>query len=277
VITRAAISVFVALAGCGDGQGGDISYTSNDKPIGTWTPQMQSGKAGSSDEGNDVTSSQTSEKPTKASNLEMAAADAATDSESDAGADVSEQKPVTPTATKPTAPASKDAGGPAPRVTFSVLTEVQHMRLAMNDPKFDDDARGPKNMGAIWISKPDGTFVRSLEVWRLHKERSRHLQAFNKACDCPKPDVIATATLNKHKQHTVNWDLSAHDGTKAPEGKYTLHIEVADYDVDNPDKPDKTAMNAVWSMDFDTHDAPKASMPDAAQYYTNLKLELFAP
>ena len=61
-------------------------------------------------------------------------------------------------------------------------------------PTFDEDARGPKNMGAIWVSKPDGTFVRSLEVWRLHKDRARHLVGYNKVCECPKPDVTASAT-----------------------------------------------------------------------------------
>src|ERR1700712_3820094 len=283
---RAAIPLLVVLftapAGCGDGRGADIEYSSNDKPFGKWPGQLPPSKTGKANAGGDASeSSETSSTPSP-SNLEMGRADAGSNSESDSGmdSDTAKDEPAkveTPGTSKPTTPAIKDAGGASPRLACSVLTEVQHMRLAKSDPAFDDDARGPENMGAIWISKPDGTFVRSLEVWRLNKERARHLLAYNKACQCPKPDVIATATLNKHREHMVSWDLSSREGAQVPAGSYTLHIEVADYDVDKPDKLDTNASNAQWSFDFDTHEAPKTVMPEAAPFYTNLKVELLKP
>lgn len=277
-MTRAAkpllVALCAALCGCSDGGPKGVDYTSMDKTLGRW-PKIQQGTKASS-----------SELPPQSPAERL---DAATDepaenaADDDAGAeprsnetpntgDTGNGSVKTPTTSKP----DSVKAGP-PRLTFSVLTEVQHMRVGKADPSFDDDARGPKNMGAIWVSKPDGTFVRSLQVWRLHKMRYIHLVAYNKACNCPEPDVIATATLNKHKEHVANWDMTDRDGKAVPEGPYTLHIEVADYDVMNEDRKDREAKNAVWSIDFDTKTAPKKLMPEAAEFFTNLKLELFAP
>jgi hypothetical protein len=172
-----------------------------------------------------------------------------------------------------------DAGKPtaAPRLTFSVLTEAKYTRVGLSDPSFDDNSWGPKNIGAIWVSKPDGSFVRSLQLWRQHKDRSRHLVAYNKACECPKPDVVATATLPKHKEHMASWDMTDREGKPVPEGQYTLHIEVSEYDVSDDDRVNKDAQNAQWSMDFDTKTAPNKLMPQPTEYFTNLKLELLKP
>jgi hypothetical protein len=118
-------------------------------------------------------------------------------------------------------------------------------------------------MGAIWVEKPDGSFVRSLKVWRLHAERKQHLVGYNKVCECPKPDVTATATLNKHREHVASWDMTDRDGAAVPEGTYTLHIEVADYDVANELRLNK--------------EAPSTVMPESAAFFTGLKLELLKP
>ena len=279
-MTRAAkpllVALCAALCGCGDGGPKGVDYSSMDKTLGRW-PKAQQSKASTADLPPEQLDAATAE------TVENAA-------DEDAGAeDMSSEPGTTPnmggtghgsvkTPAKSGSTSSPDPSkAAAPRLTFTVLTEVQHMRVGKSDPGFDEDSRGPKNMGAIWVSKPDGTFVRSLEVWRLHKERARHLVAYNKVCACPKPDVVATATLNKHKQHMASWDMTDRDGKQVPEGQYTLHIEVADYDVDNPDRLNKDAKNALWSIDFDTKAAPSKLMPPAAEYFTDLKLELFAP
>jgi hypothetical protein len=132
-------------------------------------------------------------------------------------------------------------------------------------------------MGAIWISKPDGTFVRSLEVWRQHPERGRNLVAFAAACECSKPDVTTTATLSKHKEHMVTWDMTDRSGAPVAEGQYVLHVEVADYDVAKADRLDKSAMNAQLNIDLDTRSAPASLMPSDTPAYKGIKLEVLAP
>lgn len=273
-MTRASKPLLVALcaawSGCTDAGHQGIDYSSTERTVGRWPAKARQ-------ETRQEIKASTGMLPADSSQTDASATDAATEAgnepveEDDAGASVGSDKPTTQSKPQP----ATDAGKAAPvRLTFSVLTHVQHMRLAISDPGFDEDARGPKNMGAIWIEKPDGSFVRTLEVWRLHKERARHLVGYNKVCQCPKPDVTATATLNKHREHTARWDLTDRNGAAVPEGAYTLHIEVADYDVDNPDRLNKEATNARWQIDFDTKAAPSKLTPPAAEFFTNLVLEL---
>jgi hypothetical protein len=161
---------------------------------------------------------------------------------------------------------------------FSVTTAVQHPRVEKKtDPMFDDDARGPKNMGAIWISTMDGKFVRSLEAWGRHMERSQNLVAFRAVCDCSPADVTASATLRMHQEHVVTWDMTDRAGATVPDGQYTLHVEVSDYDVVKDDRLDKTAMNAQLELPFDTRSAPAVLMPSDTEFYKGIKLEVLAP
>ena len=255
------------LASCNSDAGHDITYSSNRKTLGEWAPQAQPPKP-NPPQGSSKAPPVVDPEPPDASDDGDAGGERDSGGKTDSAGEASVDPPVAPM------PA---ADGGSARLRFSVLTRVQHPRLKLSDPGFDDDARGPKNMGAIWVSQPDGTFVRSLEVWRKHIERKRHLVAYNDACKCPEPDVITSSTLAMHKVHEVTWDMTDRNGKSVSEGEYVLHVEVADYDVAKEDKADPNAKNALLRVDFDTRTAPRELSVADTEHYGEIELELFAP
>lgn len=277
---RAARWLMIALSGasssgCIEDSHTDVAYSSNRNTFGEWPSEARPGRP--------ANGGAPADKPVPGRPTADSGSDPEQDADLDSGVERADAGRFSDAAldamAQPGTPATPDAqttSGQA-RLRFSVLTHVQHMRLRLADPDFDDDARGPKNMGAIWITKPDGSFVRSLEVWRRHKERARHLVAYNEACECPQPDVVASATLEMHKQHVVTWDMTDRDGSKVAEGEYMLFVEVADYDVANEDRANLEAKNALLRVELDTRDAPRELPVETSEFFSGARLELFAP
>lgn len=263
------VSLGSALVSCTNSQQ-SIGYTSPDNPQGRWGPVANDKGPRDAGEGsNQPDDAEAGGEPSGMEGTPIVVSDGGSGGR-DGG------KPDAQTdGSDPAMP--MEAASSDHRLEFSVTTQVQHMRLTKSDADFDQNAWGPLNIGAIWISTPDGEFVKSLEVWRRNKERSRHLVSYNAACNCPKPDVATMPTLRAFEQHVVTWDGTQRDGDEAPEGMYTLHVEVSDYDVDLPEKSDDNASNAMLNIDFDTRSAPATLNPDATLYYTDIELKLLAP
>jgi hypothetical protein len=92
----------------------------------------------------------------------------------------------------------------------------------------------PRNVGAAWIedSTVPPQYVRTLEVWAGERVQSITMW-YPRACrdkdpTLKAPDVITSATLPQHKTHTETWDGKDFRGAIAPDGKYTLWLQVTE-------------------------------------------------
>ena len=121
----------------------------------------------------------------------------------------------------------------------------------------------PKNIGAIWVQNGSGAFVKSLEVWAV--QRRRYLTKYNTAVGTTgSVDVTATATQSSLKAHHVTWNLKDKSGAAVAAGKYTMWIEVTDYD----------GTGKSYSVDFDTSQGAQTVTPSSSQYYGAMSLQL---
>lgn len=86
----------------------------------------------------------------------------------------------------------------------------------------------PRNIGAIWIEREDGVFVKTLARWAL--TRAMYLRRFNTASAVDVTDAITSATLELHEQHEVRWNLTDRGGAEVARGGYRLVVELTDRD-----------------------------------------------
>jgi hypothetical protein len=99
--------------------------------------------------------------------------------------------------------------------TFRLTTRSQGGRYA------------PKNVGAIWIERDDGTWVKTLAQWA--GVRLRYLTTYLKANTTRSTvDAMTSATLRQHEKHEVKWNLRDGEGKTAPDGDYNVRVEVTD-------------------------------------------------
>jgi hypothetical protein len=154
-----------------------------------------------------------------------------------------------------------EASGPKPtKLSFEVTTKTQGGRYA------------PKNVGAIWIEDSSGKWVYTLEWWDsiLNASKlSRYSQVQGPAYvaffgDTPPADVITGATLSMHKSHSVTWSLKDSKGAEAPDGEYTLMVEVSEAE----------ANGKTLELPFTKGPAPVTMTPADSPYYTSMTLTL---
>jgi hypothetical protein len=87
----------------------------------------------------------------------------------------------------------------------------------------------PRNVGAIWIERSDGTWVKTLERWA--GVRLRYLTGFRAANPTGnKVDAVTSGTLSMFRAHNVGWNLADADGHEVADGDYRVQVEVTDVD-----------------------------------------------
>lgn len=84
----------------------------------------------------------------------------------------------------------------------------------------------PRNIGAAWIERGDGTWIKTLQVWAAI--RARYLSRFNAASGGNRLDAISSATLASHVRHENHWDLRDVQGNRVAPGAYRVVIELTD-------------------------------------------------
>ena len=115
------------------------------------------------------------------------------------------------------ADAATEPFDPLKPCTFDVTTLSQGGRYA------------PKNIGAIWIARADGSWVKTLELWA--SVRLRYLEAYRAANTTGnKVDAVTSPTLRMPKTHSVTWNLKDAQGKDVPDGDYQVQVEVTDDD-----------------------------------------------
>jgi hypothetical protein len=120
----------------------------------------------------------------------------------------------------------------------------------------------PKNIGAIWIEDESGNVVKSLEVWA--GTRRRYLTGYLGAMAGGKIDVTASATLSRHRNHTLSWDLTDRSGVSVPPGSYRVRMELTD----------SNQAGKSNTLTFDTGKGPVTLSPTDAPSFSAMKLQL---
>ncbi|HTU62324.1 MAG TPA: hypothetical protein VMF89_27885, partial [Polyangiales bacterium] len=148
-------------------------------------------------------------KPNASWNLEIAS-DAGGDAAQDAALDGGEQPDAAADASTTDASTSDEDAGTEREVqtakacTFRLTTRAQGGRYA------------PKNVGAIWIEREDGTWVKTLKVWA--GVRLRYLTTYLEANTTrDTTDALTSATLRQHTTHEVKWSPD-----DVPDGDYRM-------------------------------------------------------
>jgi hypothetical protein len=99
---------------------------------------------------------------------------------------------------------------------FTVLTKTLNGRYS------------PKNIGAIWIERASGEFVKTLEVWAA--TRARYLSRWRSEAGSNKVDAVTSATLRTHVTHKASWNLTDVSRAAVASGDYKVVVEITDHD-----------------------------------------------
>ncbi|MGL1904265.1 MAG: DUF2271 domain-containing protein [Fibrobacterales bacterium] len=123
----------------------------------------------------------------------------------------------------------------------------------------------PKNYYAIWITKADGTFVRSLKARvQNHHYRPTYLYKWQKAkssIGLGLLDAITGASANGHSKRNITWNLKNHKGKQVTAGKYKLHMEFTEQNEAGPHHAVKFTL-----------DNTKFTISDKSDNYKNISI-----
>jgi hypothetical protein len=81
----------------------------------------------------------------------------------------------------------------------------------------------PRHVLAIWVEKPDGTFVKTL--LRRAERRVQYLRTWVGVSGQDATDAVTGATLSSHREHTLTWDCRDTSGTIVPDEEYDIRVE----------------------------------------------------
>jgi hypothetical protein len=87
----------------------------------------------------------------------------------------------------------------------------------------------PKNIVAVWVTKSDGTFVKT--ILRYAGTRKSDLNSWIAAAGSSDADAVMGATRPSHTAPTLmtaTWDLKNKAGAVVPDGTYIIKLECAD-------------------------------------------------
>ena len=186
-------------------------------------------------------------KPTRSWKVELIS-DAGVDAARDAAASTGE--PSTDDTNEQDAGAEPDDSSKAlTACNFHLTTRVQGGRYA------------PRNIGAIWIERDDGAWVKTLKVWAGVRLRylTRYLES-NSTRDTT--DAITSATLRQHATHEVKWNLSDAAGKVAADGDYRVRVEVTD----------RSGEGQLLSVPFSKSGQALTVSPDDSEFFVDVEL-----
>jgi hypothetical protein len=116
-------------------------------------------------------------------------------------------------------------GSTTPRFDAGPLPVGETLTVA-----FDTTANGgpyaPKNVVAVWIERPDGTFVKTIGRWAM--SRIDHLVAWTDKSGQDMDAVSGASRLNHTERLTVSWTFGDNNGQKVADGSYVIRMELAD-------------------------------------------------
>lgn len=147
------------------------------------------------------------------------------DSDSGSDKDASETGTSSDDSEEPSEATSSGSGEDSDSTTEASSTdstdETVSRKLALSFATKGYNGRyGPSHVGAVWIEKKDGAFVRTIRQWGEY--RQRHLVKWKAASGSDITDAVTGATLHDHQAHALTWDLRDADKKLVPNGEYVL-------------------------------------------------------
>jgi hypothetical protein len=127
----------------------------------------------------------------------------------------------------------------------------------------------PRNIGAIWISKNNDMFVKTLAIWA--RSRISRLTLWNSVTSSAGQngntvDAITGATLSSHQTHRASWNCTNTSRVVVPDGSYRVHFEMTD----------KNSAGPQTSIDFTKGPMPFSVTPPDQPNFKGINL-VFAP
>jgi hypothetical protein len=127
----------------------------------------------------------------------------------------------------------------------------------------------PRNIGAIWVTRDTGAFVKTLAVWA--RTRIRYLTLWNSTTSGAgvngnTVDAVTGATLSSHQTHKVTWNCTDSNRNVVPDGAYRVYFEMTDRSGTGPN----TFVN------FTKGPTPFNSTPPDQRTFTQMSL-VFTP
>lgn len=124
----------------------------------------------------------------------------------------------------------------------------------------------PRNVGAIWISDANGSFVKSLTVWG-NKRRS-HLVTWEKVSKGNTVDAITSATASNHGTRMAKWNCTGLDEKPVADGNYRVNVEFTERNSEGKVMPPLT---------FQKSAAPVSAMPADQSNFKSVRLQMSTP
>jgi hypothetical protein len=151
---------------------------------------------------------------------------------------------------------TKDAGtGPPPpcKTVFTFTTLDNHGRYS------------PRNVSAVWITDPNGAFVRTLE--ENGRIRQSHLVQWEQASGGSIVDAVSGATNVAPRAHEAKWDCTDLSHAPVGPGTYTVNAEFA---TDNGGFFGVPA--PFFSMPFDVGGGAGVTTAPDAEFFVGIQL-----
>ena len=120
----------------------------------------------------------------------------------------------------------------------------------------------PRNVGAIWIERADGRFVKTLARWG--KTRAKWLTRFVAASNTNLVDAITGPTLLSHTIHEVTWNLGDLSRCEIEAGDYQVVFELTD----------RSGTGESIAIGFAKDQLPTTTTPGDTPYFHDLELVL---
>lgn len=124
---------------------------------------------------------------------------------------------------------------------------------------------GDYHVGAVWIEKKGGAFVRTIRQWG--EIRQFHLVKWKAASKSNTVDAITGPTLFEHESHELSWDLRDVDQALVPDGDYVLHCEFTE---DNSSY--KAPHGPTLEVEFSLGEGGATLTPDGGEHYLDVEL-----
>lgn len=130
------------------------------------------------------------------------------------------------------------------------------LRVRVRTTPFGGNFR-PRNVGAIWIERAGGGFVKTIERWG--QIRAKWLARFIAASNNNVVDAVTGATLTSHITHDLTWDLLDLGNCEIAAGEYQVVMELTDRDgpgasIEVPFSKDQTSVTVTPSDSPQFHD-----------------------
>lgn len=116
---------------------------------------------------------------------------------------------------------------PAPACTTPDPSPLSQLAIRVRTTPYGGHF-APRNVGAIWIERADGSFVKTVERWG--QIRAKWLARFASTSSNNVVDAITGATLVAHAVHEPVWDLTDLARCEVPAGDYQVLFELTDRD-----------------------------------------------